>query len=144
MPKATLQRYLAKYKANAQADVEITYDKSYLKNRVLTDIMGTDLENYLLQASRQLNGLTKAHLRNLAYQFTKQNNCRYPKSRDETTKAGNDWVDSFLHRHSRLSVRKPQATSLSRATSFNRHNLNCCYDNVETVMKRYKFAPNSI
>lgn len=34
-----------------------------------------------------------------------------------------DWVNCFMRRHSELSLRKPQATRLSRVTSFKQHNV---------------------
>lgn len=144
IPRATLQRYLAQTKADAAEGKVTNYDKGSTKNRVFSNSMEGQLEEYLLQASRQLHGLTKSHLQDLVYEFAHRNKCSYPKSWDEKKKAGIDWVDGFIQRHSRLTIQKPQATSLSRATSFNRHNLDMFYDNLETVYARYKFAPNAI
>ena len=49
-----------------------------------------------------------------------------------------------MKRNTQLTIRKPQAASLSRATSSNRHNLNSFYNNLETVMTKHNFSPNSI
>lgn len=106
--------------------------------------MESELPTYLLQASRQLHGLTKNHQRDLVNEFAKQNHSNYPKAWNGNKKAGVDWVDGFMKRHPQLTIRKPQATSLGRATSFNRHNLNSFHDNLEAVMTKYNFAPNSI
>ena len=34
--------------------------------------------------------------------------------------AGVDWFNAFMKRHPELSIWKPQATSLARATAFNK------------------------
>jgi len=37
--------------------------------------------------------------------------------------AGNDWLYCFMKRHPSLAIRKPEKTSLSRSTSFNKTNV---------------------
>jgi len=58
--------------------------------------------------------------------------------------AGEDWLYSFLKRNNDLSVRTPQATSLSRATSFNKHNVKQFFDNLCSLYDRFKFEPHNI
>lgn len=58
--------------------------------------------------------------------------------------AGRDWFSGFMTRHPDLSVRRPQATSLSRNTSFNQHNVSMFYDNLAKVIDKYTFQAKDI
>ena len=49
-----------------------------------------------------------------------------------------------MGRHKELSVRQPEATSVSRATSFNKTTVAEFFANLQTVLDRYKFTPCDI
>jgi hypothetical protein len=72
----------------------------------------------------------------LAYQYATQEKCIVPLSWSVKKEAGRDWLSGFMRRHQDLSIRKPQATSLSRATSFNKHNVDSFFDNVDVTRSR--------
>lgn len=56
---------------------------------------------------------------------------------------GRDWLKNFMARH-HLSCRMPEATSLGRATAFNKTTVGEFFDNLTKVMDRHKFPPNMI
>ena len=58
--------------------------------------------------------------------------------------ASRDWLTNFLKRHPRLSIRVPQATSLARASGFNRHTVQCFFGKLGEIYDKYKFEPGDI
>ncbi len=91
---------------------------------------------YLKRAADIYYGLPTTELRKLAYEFGVKLQIKMPNSWKANKNAGKDWLYGFMRRHPDLSIRKPQATSLSRATSFNVHNVSAFFDNVEEVISR--------
>lgn len=118
----------------------------YLKTRqVFTKEMESELVDYLTAASKIFHGLTMVELRELAYELAAANNVAMPEVWRENEKAGVDWARGFMDRHrADISLRCPEATSLQRMSSFNRHNVNTFYDNLEVEMTNKGFTPENV
>jgi hypothetical protein len=58
--------------------------------------------------------------------------------------ASSDWLSSLLKRKNKLSIRTPQATSLGRATSFNKHNVETFFANLVKLYDKYNFQCQDI
>lgn len=69
----------------------------------------------LVLLSNVFYGVTISELRCLAFDLAEQNGIKHTFNKDSKM----DWVRGFLKRH-KISLRKPEATSLSRVTAFNK------------------------
>jgi hypothetical protein len=124
-------------------DSEVTREK-YAGIRVFSKDEERALADYCLQSSAIHYGLTKINARRLAYEYAVFCKKKYPTRWDANKTAGVDWLHGFMKRHNDLSIRKPENTSLGRATSFNKENVTKFYENLEEVYKKKQFKPSSI
>lgn len=143
----TLGRYckkLSKDKAN-QGENTITLSVGYKKTRmVLSAEMESELKEYILQPAEIYFGLSPKEIRKLAYQFSLANELTVPASWTRDKMAGPEWFTGFMNRNQELSLRTPEATSLARASNFNKVNVGNFFTNLERVMKKYNFDASSI
>lgn len=63
------------------------------------------------------------------------NNMKLPQKWHENKLAGIEWLYSLRKRYPNISLRTPEGCSLSRATSFNRHNVKMFFD--QCLDKKY-------
>ncbi|XP_065315207.1 uncharacterized protein LOC135924087 [Gordionus sp. m RMFG-2023] len=83
-------------------------------------------------------------IRGFAYQLAKEYGKSFPESWTTNGMAGEDWFMGFRKRHSQLSIRTPEATSLARAYGFNSTNVNKFFDNLIKLYNSYNFEPHNI
>lgn len=135
IPYTTLYRYYKKAtKFPSTQTIRLT--PNYASKKVFSDAQEEKLVDYIIKCSQMFYGLTTADVRRLAYEMAKRNDVQVPQKWHETQLAGIDWLYHFRKRHESLSLRTPEGCSLSRATSFNRHNVGVFFDNLEDVMAR--------
>jgi hypothetical protein len=91
--------------------------------KVFSATQELELVAYLKKAATLHYGLTKNEALKLAFQYGKANGVIMPESWENNESAGNVWLRGLRKCHEFLSLRKPEATSLTRATSFNCENV---------------------
>lgn len=140
--RTTLQRYLAFQDGRPNPEAFFTRCAVW---SVFTKDEELQLVNYLLQSSKMHYGLSRKEVRNLAFEYAKLNGKAYPATWEQHGQAGEKWYTDFMRRHEAvLSLRKPQATSLARATAFNRQNVGLFFDKYSEVMIKNEFPPERI
>ncbi|XP_031335664.1 uncharacterized protein LOC116165389 [Photinus pyralis] len=142
--KSALQRYVAKYR-NIEEDhkVSFSFERHHGLTQVFTDDEEQLLREYLINASNMCYGLSAKECRLFAYRFAVSNQKPVPESWSDKKCAGEEWMKLFRARH-KLSLRTPEATSLSRATSFNKHNVSIFFTNLRNVIEKHGFTANQI
>ncbi|XP_054261371.1 uncharacterized protein LOC128985651 [Macrosteles quadrilineatus] len=141
--KSTLWNYVKTQGKSGNESVDIKLGKNDTK-KVFTEKQETELVEYLETAARLHYGLTKRETRVLAFEYASINKIKCPEQWGVEKIAGKEWMRAFLKRWTKLSLRKPEATSLARATSFNAANVKTFFDNYKTVLSRYKFKEHQI
>lgn len=138
--RTTLQNHLKK----KQDDQPFVYKNNCDNLKVFSVEHEEMLCNYLITCSKMLYGVSIKEARKLAYNFANCNNITCPASWDRRGLAGKTWYYGFMSRHNNMSLRKPQATSLSRATSFNKHNVSSFFNKYKELLNKYHFAAENI
>lgn len=136
----SLYRYIKKKKSNESLRV------GYVKPRqVFTAEEEGKMASYLLKCAEIYFGLLPIEVRKLAYQCGVQLNAKnIPPSWYQNNMAGTDWFQNFMRRNAHLSLRTPEATSLSRATSFNKTNVNSFFEIYQRLLQKYQFNASRI
>ena len=102
-----------------------------------------ELVDYALEMQRRCYGLSVVDLRRLAFQLAEKNNIPHPFSKTMQM-AGKEWAFSFLRRHTELSLRSPEATSMSRMTGFNRVQVNKFYELLREEFEKEDYSAHQI
>lgn len=136
---------LRRYKLNEEKLHKFEEKNSqYKESQVFTISEEKLLVEYLLSCSKMHYGLTRKQALQLAFEFAEANSKKYPGSWARNNAAGKDWFRGFLSRNREVSLRTPEATSLSRATSFNKKNVNDFFTNLKTVREKYNFEAQNV
>lgn len=132
--KSSLHRNVGKFKKDPDSRLE----PNYTHKQVFSVDMEQNLANYLKTCSQMFYGLTPRQVRVLAFELGSMNNLNMPDTWTERKMAGKEWLHHFLLRNPQLSIRQPEATSLARASSFNRTNIAKFFDNLEELIMSTK------
>ncbi|XP_072377877.1 uncharacterized protein [Diabrotica undecimpunctata] len=141
LPRITLKRYVDKCRDHDLGTVNFRPSNEHLM--VFSQDKELLLKKYLQEACNIHYGLSAKQGRRLAYEFAVANNKTIKESWIRDGMAGREWMFNFMGRH-RLSLRTPEQTSLSRATSFNKENVQAFFKNLRELKNRYKLHANYV
>lgn len=133
----TLKRYVRK----CRVDPNTICKPCYVTKQLFTDEEEKELSDYLQHASKLHYGLSTKTTRKLAYDYAIARSKSIPDTWTSNKCAGKEWLRGFMTRRRELSLRAPEATSLARATAFNRHTVNEFFTNLREVRARHHYTP---
>ncbi|XP_074038334.1 uncharacterized protein [Leptinotarsa decemlineata] len=108
----------------------------YFKNRqIFTEFQESNLTDYIKKDVDIYYSLTPKGVKRLAYLYAISLHLTVPNSWKKNEMAGPNWFTSFLKRNAELAIRTPEAISLSRATRFNKTNVDRFFSNLEIVLR---------
>lgn len=110
---------------------------------VFTKEQEKELVEFILDMESRLFGLSTKELRHLAFQYAEKNGIPHHFNKVKGL-AGRDWIYGFLDRNKNISLRLPEYTSIARASSFNKYNVNSFFNLLGDMLKKYKFPPSRI
>lgn len=100
------------------------------------------IAEHVVKLANIFYGITITELRRLAYDLAEKNSVKHNFNK-VTKMAGMDWLRGFLKRH-KISLRKPEATSINRAEAFNKTEVELFYNNLDVLLTKYKFPASRI
>lgn len=83
----------------------------------------TILCDYIIKYSLLNYGLNYRQMRQLSHDYANCYNSKIPNGWVENKIVGIDWLKCFMKRQLQFTLRKPNNTSLSRTTAFNKANV---------------------
>ncbi|CAG5053200.1 unnamed protein product [Parnassius apollo] len=116
IPNPTLRRYVRKKREHGD---NISLEPKYDINKVYTGEHEEILLKYYKDCALMFYGLAIKECRKVAYEMAKVNSIKIPSSWERDKMSGLEWF-RFFKKTPDISVKKPEAVSLARATSFDR------------------------
>lgn len=101
------------------------------------------LVDHILMLESRLFGLTTVDVKKLAYDLAEKLKIKHRFSQKKG-KAGWDWLHNFQNRHPQLSLRQPEATSLARASAFNKPQVSRYFALLQKTIDEEKISPDRI
>ena len=118
----------------------------HIKNRlVFSEDQESQLAEFIISDSEVYFGLSPVEVRKLAYMYAVHNIVSVCASCAEKEIAAEDSFSGFLKRYQSFSISTLEATSLAHVSErLNKHNVNLFFIDLEEVMEKHQFEPQSV
>ena len=141
IPKTTLRNNILK--AQRLGD-DTDLRPNYLAARIFTDEQEVVIKTYIKTSAKMFHGLSIVQFRFMVFELAVANNMKVPDSWRTSQQASDDFYRGFMQRHPDLSIRIPEATSLARASAFNRYTVGVYFDLLKGLYDKLKVSNKQI
>jgi len=128
VPRSSLIRYLNKVKSGDGG-----IDRNIGRPCILSQQQEDDLSQVIQNMESRLFGLTLTDVRKIVYMYCNKHGIAHNFS-ETSGMAGRAWMEGFRQRHPELSLRKPEAVSVQRASGFNRAKVDRFFEVLESAI----------
>ena len=119
--------------------------KKFGNRQVFTKQQEQQLVEYIKTCSNMNYGLAYERIRKSAFDFAMIiDGCKFPDEWRMNKKSGLSWIQGFMKIHGDISLRKPESTSLLRASAFNEIKVAEFFKLLENLLTKFKFEPRKI
>ncbi|KAJ8929407.1 hypothetical protein NQ314_017907 [Rhamnusium bicolor] len=101
-----------------------------------------ELKQYIVDIDRRAFGLTKSQFGRLCFDFAESKGITHKFNKDKRA-AGRDFIEAFM-KESKLTLRKPEATSVARLMAFNKINVGKFFDVLKDLRIVHSFQAANI
>uniref|UniRef100_UPI00358F367E uncharacterized protein n=1 Tax=Myxine glutinosa TaxID=7769 RepID=UPI00358F367E len=141
--RITLSRYVKKCQSG-QASSNDELVPHFNTRQIFTEEEERGLEEYILTSSVMFHGLGYVAIRRLGFEYAERKQKNVSESWRHNAMAGKDWMSGFMKRHPNISLRSPEATSITRAQGFNKKAVGAFFELWTKTQAEKNFGPESI
>jgi hypothetical protein len=138
IPKGTLHRHL-----HDKNKISNGITKFHGRAKTLSEELEQQLVEHCLKLESMFFGLRIDDLRRLAFDLAEANGIGHNFNVAQRM-AGKKWFYAFMKRHPELSIREPEATSMSRAQGFNKERVKSFFALLGKVYDEEKITPDRL
>lgn len=110
---------------------------------IFTSQQESEMAKHIINLANLFYGLTPLQLRTVAFEFAENNKIKH-NFNQQLNLAGVDWFYNFVRQNLTVTVRKPEAISISRITAFNKTEVLLFFQNLGELMLKFKFCPTRV
>lgn len=140
VPRTTLNDRISAIKNSKEVSIKPVMGRFH---KIFSSEHEEILAEHVKDLANRLMPLNKQEFLRLAFQLAEKLKLPHQFNKEKMS-AGKNYYYAFMKRHSDLSLRTAESTSLMRAVGFNRPQVERFFEGLENLMQKFNFTPYKI